>query len=250
LSRFAFYIPDPTLIGTTHFCYCNNNEEERVPIVARFADATNSSFTCTRTPETWKLNSTVEEMNLTTNVTHAGSLLQTVKSVHWEVGIYPASKIQGDVLSGPEVGEEIVHVANSPAEPERYLLRNGTWLYKAGLGVKFLGLFPATFATWPGHPYPAPKETSLNLGPNPGGHGGLAATTLPPSFTEEERQLEEDKAEQESLQYVDSVLHKAEKINTQVTNSIEELSSSMYRAARAHAAVMNYEPYRLPDDLN
>lgn len=152
-------------------------------------------------------------------------------------------------MNGVEVGDAIVHIANSPAEPERRLLRNGTWLYKGGLGVKFLGLFPATSATWPGHPYPRPRETSLNIGPNPGGHGGLLITTLPPDFTEEERQLRQDKEEEQAYQYVDDILHKAEKINTQVTNSIEELSSSLYRGAKAHAAVMNYEPYRLAPDL-
>merc|ERR1712224_596090 len=107
-----------------------------------------------------------------------GSLLQSEKSVSWEVGIYPPSHVQGDEMSGEEVGDAIVHFAGSPAEPERHLFRNGTWSYKAGPGVKFLGFFPATVATWPGHPYPEARETSFSLGPNPGGHGFLPPTTL------------------------------------------------------------------------
>lgn len=241
LSRFAFYIPDPHVFSTTHFCYCNNNEEETSAWIARFAAASNSTFKCTKTPDPHKLNSTVLKK---------GSLLQSEKSVSWEVAIYPPSNVHGDVLNGAEVGEDIVYLADSPAEPERNLLRNGTWTYKAGRGVKFLGLLPATFAAWPGKPFPRARDTSVALGPNPGGLGAMPPTTLPPELAEEQRQLESDQQEEQSLKYVDNVVHEADKLNTAITNSVEELSSSLYRAAKAHAAVMNIDPYTLPPELD
>lgn len=242
LSRFAFYIPDPKIVATTHFCYCNSNEEETNAAIARFAAASNSSFKCTTTPNPHKLNRTV---------LGEGAFLQSERIVRWEVGIYPPSHYVGDEMDGEEVGDEIVHFSQTSGEQdERILLKNGTWTYKQSRGLKFLGFFPATLAAWPGEPFPKARETSVALGPNPGGKGAMLPTTVPPGLAEQQKKLEIDVQADESLQYVDSVLHQANELNTGVENSVQELSDSLVRASRAHAAVMNIGAYTLPPDLD
>merc|ERR1719401_1023617 len=241
LSRFAFYIPDPKIALQTDFCSCSNNQAATNAVTARFAAASNSTFSCAKTPQTWKLNQTVLQPG-------SGALLQIENSVRWEVGVYPPSFIQGDSLTGDEVALEIVEFSSGPAEPERHLFKNGTWEYKDGPATKFLGFFPNTFASFPGRPFPPPRETSVNLGPIPGGHGFIP-TTLPPEMAEEGKKYEAERKDAAQNQYTESILNEANLINTEVYNSVEDMYDSVTKGAKAHNAWLNIMPYAIPPDL-
>merc|ERR1719375_772908 len=172
-----------------------------------------------------------------------GHAMQKALSLTFEVGVYPASGVFGDVKPAIQVAEEVTAIANSGDEPERKLLPTGLWEYKAGPGVKFHGLFPGTAASMPGAAF-ANRDTSLPLGPNPGGNGAEPAPTHPPGSA-----VEVEKKRQAYFDNVDTVVHEAKQINTAVGNSLQELKDSLARASAVHAAWMNWDPYKPPAEL-
>jgi hypothetical protein len=231
LSRFAFWLPDRTqpAVDKVLFCESNQNQGLMNAVSARFSTPNNMTFVCTRQTHT---------MNATGGV----SFLQAAETLTFEVGVYPATELHGDTKPAVTVVEEIVRDATGSDEPERKLLPTGLWTYKAGGGVKFHGLFPATLAAMPGAAFQEPRDTSLPLGPNPGGHGAKPRPPPPPTAKEEEKQ------EVEYFDTVDVVVKKAKDINDSVKNSLEELKNSLARASAVHSAWMNTNVYQLPSD--
>jgi hypothetical protein len=249
MSRFAFYVPDPTgalQTGYVHFCKSNNTIPLVPAFAARYATAQNMSFHC-------------KPVQHTINVTFQSSaLLQTAgqrsssepSSVTFEVGVYPPTGVSGDKKPSSVVSDDVVAGSVGRDEPERKLLPTGLWTYKAGPGVKFHGLFPGTTATLPGMPA-ALRETSLPLGPNPGGLG-IDMPDKAEILAEHRQHQDEEKEkerEQRSLNEVDAILEKAAKENREVETSLEEQKLSLARASRAHAQVLNTAVYKLPNKL-
>lgn len=237
MSRFAFWLPTPG--GTMDasnviFCESNNNEHLKGGWVSRFSTATNTTFRCE--PQKHQLNATGPVLLQRT------STAEKAKSLTFEVGVYPASGVSGDIKPAVQVAEELVEIANSGDEPERILQKTGLWSYKAGPGVKFHGLFPGSAAAMPGADFDQ-RDTSLPLGPNPGGHGAEPAPKPLPG------QSEANAMKEAALADVDTVVHEAKQINMAVSNSLQELKDSLARASAVHAAWMTWNPYKPPADL-
>lgn len=238
LSRFAFWLPDPSATvdaNNVFFCESSNNEHSAGGWASRFSTQDNTTYRCE--PQKHKMNSTTPVLLQRSRVE------QKATSLSFEVGVYPASGIFGDIKPAIQVAEEVAAIANSGDEPERKLLPTGLWSYKAGPGVKFHGLFPGTVASMPGAAF-ATRDTSLPLGPNPGGHGSEPAPTHPPGSA-----IEAEKKRQAYFNNVDTVVHEAKEINTRVSNSLQELKESLARASAVHAAWMNWNPYKPPAEL-
>lgn len=259
MSRFAFYLPDPA--GTVEpgyvlFCKSNNT----VPIVsafqARYATASNTSFHCV--PEKHTINvSTPTDIDLSSKSSvllqiaqQASPSSSTSTSLAFEVGVYPPTKVSGDMKPAYEVTDDMLLGSTGGDEPERKLLPNGLWIYKAGPGVKFHGLFPGTAAARPGMA-PTLRETSLPLGPNPGGLSIDLPSKAEVQAEKQERETEEKQKErtQRNLKEVDDILHKAAKINREVGSSLEETKISLARASMVHAQVLSSKAYKLPEKL-
>jgi len=240
MSRFAFWLPDPAAsvdASSMQFCESNQAEGHAGGFVSRFSTATNTTYRC---------ESQKHVMNATTPVLlQRSATTSKVTQLTFEVGVYPASGVSGDTKPAVQVAEELVDIANSADEPERILHKNGLWTYQAGAGVKFHGLLPASAAAMPGSPFNA-RDTSLPLGPNPGGHGALPPPKLPPGAGEGVKREKERNA---YFANVDTTVHEAKEINTAVGNSLQELKDSLARASAVHAAWMNWNPYKPPADL-
>jgi len=235
LSRFAFWLPDAAAtVDAENVIFCDSSMNERSvgAITARWASSKNATYKCAG--QKHKLNSSMPVLLQRS----AGQ-----KKLTFEVGVFPPSGVDGDTKPGVQVAEEVVKYATSGDAPERKLHKNGLWTYKAGPGVRFQGLFPATFASLAGTPFAPPRETSLPLGPNPGGHGAEPPVTPPPGFAED------GKKQETYLTNVDAVVHEANEVNNGVKASLQELKDSLARASAAHAAWMNMNAYKLPDDL-
>lgn len=276
LSRFMFYIADPNTPIMVWSCHSSNFEEAQGVSGARFGTASNTTFQCDKAPG-YKLNQTAAGVppsalglggvkggansmansaaNLKADLTvkgkaspkKASALVQEIKrSARWEVGVYTATGIFGDLKSGQQVAAELLEMGTAKPEPVRRLLETGLWSYKAESPVKFFGLFPGTATAWPGEPVRPPRDTALELGPNPGGQQRPPPTTVPPEFV---KAKENDAAASSYLANVDSVIHEAEKFNTEVRNSAEELARSLARASAAHSAWLNFKPFTLPPEL-
>jgi len=242
LSRFCFWFPDPAATvdpSNVFFCQSKMTEREVGALSARWAGQQNTTYKCTK--EKHKMNTSMPML-----------LQQTAtakKGLSFEVGVYPPGVVAGDTKPGVQVATELVEYASGGGMPERRLLTTGLWTYKAGPGVKYQGLFPATSASLPGTPLAQPRETSLPLGPNPGGHGATPAPTVPVGSVESAA-LEAKKAKQAAyFANIDVVVHEATKINTEVRNSLQELKDSLARSSAVHSAWMNMKPYKLPADL-
>lgn len=243
MSRFAFWLPDPAAAtdpDNVIFCESRNNEHLVGAVTARYAVQENTTYKCE--PQRHKINASVPV-----------GLLQTAKKallgpkkapgLRFEVGIYPPSGEFGDSKPSVQIAQEIVQFANGGDEPERKLLKTGLWTYKPGPGVKFHGLFPATSVAMPGTAFAQPRDTSLPLGPNPGGHGAEPPVTPPPGAGEKAKE------QADYFAHVDSVVHEATKINDAVKGSLQELKDSLARASAVHSAWMNTNVYQLPTDL-
>lgn len=235
VSRFAFWFPDPAATvdpSNVLFCEASNVEATAGAHTARYATSKNTTFSCQAKKH--KMNATMVPI----------SMLETdaaMRPLTFEVGVYPASGLDGDTKPAIQVAEDIAGFSSSGDEPERTLLKTGLWTYKAGPGVKFHGLFPATSAAMPGTRFADPRETSLPLGPNPGGHGAMPPVKAPPGMGKDFEMQKED------LNNVDSIVHEANKINGQVSRSLQELKDSLARASAVHSAWMNTNVYELPD---
>jgi len=236
MSRFAFWFADPQAPpGSDNVLYCESKstEDKTNSLTARFAGNKNTSYVCEK--KTHTMNSTVP-----------ASLLQQFSKkrvLTFEVGVFPPSMVFGDERPSIQVAEEVVRSATSGDEPERKLLKTGLWTYKPGLGVKFHGLFPATVAAMPGSSFATARETSLPLGPNPGGQGA-DALAMPPSGGENPNEKERDAY----VANVDEAVHEAKEINDNVRSSLQELKDSLARASAVHSAWMNTKVYQLPEE--
>lgn len=237
MSRFAFWLPTPggaVDASNVIFCESNNNEHLKGGWVSRFSTAANTTFKCE--PQKHQMNRTTPVLLQRT------STAKKAKALTFEVGVYPASGVSGDIRPAIQVAEELVEVANGADEPERILHKTGLWTYTAGPGVKFHGLFPGTSAAMPGSDFDQ-RDTSLPLGPNPGGHGVEPTPKPPPG------QSEANAAKLAALADVDTIVHEAQEINTKVGNSLQELKDSLARGSAVHAAWMNWNPYKPPAEL-
>jgi len=239
MSRFAFWFPAPGAIDKTNVIFCDsmNNEARAGAVVSRYASPKNTTFKCEQQKH---------EMNSTKPV-----FLQSSSSVKkplvFEVGVYPASGVGGDTRPAVEVAETLVEISTEDDEPKRVLHRDGKWTYTAGPGVKFHGLLPGTLVSMPGSAF-RERETSLPLGPNPGGHGAEPATPPPvPSGKDGDESTEAKQAVY--LANVDSVVHETKKINVGVTNSLQELKDSLARASAVHSAWLNWSGYKPPPEV-
>jgi len=232
LSRFAFWMPNPaatTDATNVIFCESSNNEHRAGGWQSRYSTQENTTYACE--PQKHKMNAT------TPVLLQRSSAAQKATSLSFEVGVYPASGIGGDTKPGVQVAEMVAKIANSGDEPERILHKTGLWTYKAGPGVKFHGLFPGTAAAMPGTAF-SKRDTSLPLGPNPGGHGTEPTPTPPPGSA-----VVAEKSRQAYFDTVDTVVHEAATINTNVGNSLQELKDSLARGSAVHAAWMTWNPY-------
>jgi len=239
MSRFAFFFDDSAAsdASSTIFCESNSNEAKAGCWLSRFSTSKNTTYHCE--PQKHRMNATIPgQVFLQRAATAKGSL-------SFEVGVYPASGVSGDTTPAVQVVEDLVDMANSGDEPERVLHRNGLWTYKAGAGVKFMGLLPGSAASMPGEPFNA-RDTSLPLGPNPGGHGAIPPPTLPPGPVKAVGREQEQNA---YIATVETTVHEAHEINTAVGNSLQELKDSLSRASAVHNAWMNWNPYKPPAEL-
>jgi len=245
LSRFCFWFPDPaatTDASNVFFCKSKMTESEVGALSARWAGQINTTFTCSR--EKHQLNTSMPVLLQQTATAKNG--------LTFEVGVYPPGGVSGDRKPGVQVATELVDYASGGGMPERKLLTTGLWTYKAGRGVKYQGLFPATTVSLPGTAFAKWRENSIPLGPNPGGHGAMP--TLVKNAALEAKigndALEAKKAKQAAyFANIDVVVHEATKINTEVRNSLQELKDSLARSSAVHSAWMNMKPYKLPADL-
>lgn len=232
LSRFAFWLPDRMTMAPDQTIFCENKAGQNMLVAgsARYASAKNTTYTCQKQQH---------KMNLTGGT----SFLQAAETLTFEVGVYPASGVDGDDTPSTELVKDIVKSATSGDEPTRKLLSTGLWTYKPGNGVKFHGLFPATRAAKPGRAFQTTRDTSVPLGPNPGGHGAVPPKQAPPTVKDAQ------KSENEYFATVDETVRAANQVNNQVSNSLKELKDSLSRASAVHAAWMNTDVYKLPKDL-
>lgn len=240
MSRFAFWLPDPAASDATStiFCESNSNEAKAGGWLSRFSNSKNTTYHCE--PQRHRMNATVPGQVFLQRI------IATAKgtSLEFEVGVYPASGVSGDTKPAVQVVEELVEMANSGDEPERVLHKNGLWTYQAGPGVKFMGLLPGSAASMPGAPFNE-RDTSLPLGPNPGGHGAAPPPKPPPGAKAGDREKERNAY----FATVDTTVHEAHEINTAVGNSLQELKDSLARASAVHNAWMNWNPYKPPAEL-
>jgi len=241
MSRFSFWLPDPAASDASNIIYCesNSNEARAGGWASRFSTAKNTTYHCE--PQKHQMNATTPGQVLLQRSTATAK----VTSLSLEVGVYPASGVSGDTKPAVQVVEELVSMANSGDEPERILHKDGNWTYEAGPGVKFLGLLPATAASMPGTPFKE-RDTSLPLGPNPGGHGGTPPPKLPPGTG---KGLEHEKERMTYFANVETTVAEAHKINFAVNNSLQELKDSLARASAVHNAWMSWNPYKPPVEL-
>jgi len=245
LSRFCFWFPDPAATvdaSNVFFCKSKMTEREVGALSARWAGQINTTYTCSR--EKHQLNTSMP-MLLQQKATAKNGLT-------FEVGVYPPGGVSGDLKPGVQVATELVDYASGGGMPERKLLTTGLWTYKAGRGVKYQGLFPATTVSLPGTAFAKPRDTSIPLGPNPGGHGAMPMEAKNSALEAKigESALEAKKAKQAAyFANIDVVVHEATKINTEVRNSLQELKDSLARSSAVHSAWMNMKPYKLPADL-
>lgn len=266
MSRFAFYLPNPSLDDPAkNVLFCQNNNSGAA---SAFARAANSSYTCTAQHKV--LNTSIAPANATngTNTTtssDSSTLLQVFRSsrhhhrrsftmlqadddsaapLQFEVAIYPPTKVLTDTLPAAALALTIAKASTSGDEPERKFLPTGFWTYKPGPGVKFHGLFPGTVASMPGQAS-VKRQTSIPLGPNPGGHGATMAP--PPGF--DPSKAKPPATPEEYFKKVDEVINEANTINTRTKISLKELADSMARASAVHSAWMNMDTYQLSEEL-
>lgn len=252
LTRFVVLLPDSARPGEPNAvvrCESSMSQNMQRSLVGRYATKDNSSFICT---------ATIRRLNMT-DQTFAGALLlqkQTQRHgqalavaarsrVELEVGILPATGIDGDIESAETVADDIIGAAQGSEEPRRVLQDDGTWTYKASPSLKWRALFPEARAALAGQAFQPFQDTSINLGPDPSVLGVKDALGNVPNATEEEQLHEAEEA-----------FEKAGKINAIVENSVQEMHNNLARASKAHMEVLTnssfvpYDPYEVDIDMD
>lgn len=155
-------------------------------------------------------------------------------SIRWQVVVGPPTSGPEDFEPAANVAATLAAASVGPSEPQRRLLvNNGTWIWEPGASVRFLALLPGTRAALAGHPLPPMKDTSIPLGPNPGGRGAEAPPGGAGPFGGAGRPLS-----------AGEVLQKAKEVNFKVYKSINNLHEGLKSAAVGTMQAMTANRFR------
>lgn len=155
---------------------------------SRYASSDNTSFAC------------ADAVGL-----HSFAASAAGTSTAWEAVVLPPTGVDGDAAYAGKVAAAVSSAARRPS-------------------ALFRLLFPGTYAALPGEALPLPRNQSLPLGLNPGGHhhgpAGENAT--------------------DNAWYL---VTEADDINARDLAELRDLAQGLSRASDAHLGVLNFNPY-------
>jgi len=244
LARFVVFLVDPSVRVDTMFntrlvleCQCNQRENEKGRYIARYATESNSTFVCN--PSAHSMNTTLAGAVLLqrSGRWRGGQVLlgnQRASGVtSWEIGIYPATGVDGDVDTAVDVAADIIQAANGSHEMNLRLIEDGNWTLGPNSGMRFAALFPSTRASHVGVAFPGLAATSVALGPNPGGLGADLPLSRMSNNASAANASGAGGAAAQPLSAREMVAE-AKRINSSVRNSVQDLIASLKRSSMEH----------------
>lgn len=235
LARIVVILPNVPAQAADDSLACQPTSQEFVSgaFVARYASDANTSYVCQ--PFKHVLNNTYTSAPAPA----AGSLLQRRRQkwqqlqphveAHWEVGIVPPTRVNGDTMESWEVADMLVDASVGSGNPEGHLLENGTWIVTTGKSGRYMAYFPDTRAALWGAPLPPPKRTSLPLGENLG-WGAPAPAAAAASASKLVHRPPATAAE---------ILEQAQDMNEQTGKSLQEMQENQAAESAAQAYMLN-----------
>jgi len=230
VARFTMLLPNPQMSTgfptlacvSDHAARLTSNEE------ARWANEDNTTFSCFESAVTASEAMGGALLQLDGQNKSQEALLQkpAFSFPSWSVGVYPPTGIAGDTEPGDRVAASLARAQYGSTMPERHLEKNGRWRQRPGLGFRFNAIFPGT----------NDRETSIILGPNPGGHGAIA---LPPTVPPPPGATTPPPPPMSEAQF----LGNSHEINTIAGTKFWRLVGAIKQASRQRWEAYNGQPY-------